>query len=97
MGKASITNLLPDGRAHELSSRLGSELRRRRIAAQLSQGEVSAPLTRSYVSQVEHGRVLPSIPALIVMAERLGTSADEVLRSVNRTLNSEYAARREDR
>jgi transcriptional regulator with XRE-family HTH domain len=63
----------------------------------MSQGDVSAPLTRSYVSQVEHGRVLPSIPALIVMAERLGTSADEVLRSVNRTLNSEYAARREDR
>jgi transcriptional regulator with XRE-family HTH domain len=58
---------------------------------------VSPPLTRSYVSQVEHGRVLPSIPALMVMAEKLGTSADEVLRSVNRTLSSEYAARHEDR
>jgi transcriptional regulator with XRE-family HTH domain len=76
---------------------LGSELRRRRIAARLSQGDVSPPLTRSYVSQVEHGRVLPSIPALMVMAEKLGTSADEVLRSVNRTLSSEYAARHEDR
>lgn len=97
MGKASITNLLPGGRASELSSSLGSELRRRRLAARLSQEEMSAPMTRSYVSQVERGRTLPSLPALIVMAERLGTSADEVLREVNRTLNAEYAARHENR
>lgn len=97
MGKASITNLLPDGRAGELSASLGSELRRRRLAARLSQEEMSAPMTRSYVSQVERGLTLPSLPALIVMAERLGTSADEVLREVNRTLNSEYAARHENR
>ena len=97
MGKASITNLLPGGRAHDLCTSLGSELRRRRIAAHLSQGDLSAPMTRAYVSQVERGRTLPSLPALIVMAERLGTSADEVLREVNRTLSTEYAARHEDR
>jgi transcriptional regulator with XRE-family HTH domain len=97
MGKASITNLLPGGRAHDLCASLGSELRRRRIAAHLSQGDLSAPMTRAYVSQVERGRTLPSLPALIVMAEKLGTSADEVLREVNRTLSAEYAARHEDR
>jgi transcriptional regulator with XRE-family HTH domain len=93
MGKASITNLLPNGRATRFSASLGSELRRRRIAAQLSQDEMSPPLTRGFISQVELGRTMPSLPALIVMAERLGTSADEVLKSVNQALNSEYAAR----
>jgi transcriptional regulator with XRE-family HTH domain len=81
---------LPDGRDGELRRRLGSELRRRRIAARLSQHEVSPPLTRGFVSQVERGRTMPSLPALIVMSEHLGTSADEVLRSVNQTLNREY-------
>jgi transcriptional regulator with XRE-family HTH domain len=93
MGKASITNLLPDGRATRFSTSLGSELRRRRLAAQLSQDEMSSPLTRGFISQVELGLTMPSLPALIVMAERLGTSADEVLKSVNQALNSEYAAR----
>jgi transcriptional regulator with XRE-family HTH domain len=72
------------------------ELKRRRLAARLSQDAVSAPLTRGFVSQVERGRTMPSLPALIVMSERLGTSADEVLRAVNRALNSEYAVGHED-
>ena len=93
MGKASITNLLPNGRATRFSASLGSELRRRRLAAQLSQDEMSPPLTRGFISQVELGRTMPSLPALIVMSERLGTSADEVLKSVNQALNSEYAGR----
>jgi transcriptional regulator with XRE-family HTH domain len=96
MGKASITNLLPDGRARRFSAGLGRELRRRRIAARLSQDELSPPLTRGFISQVELGRTMPSLPALIVIAERLGTSADEVLRSVNRTLSSEYASGHEN-
>ena len=96
MGKASITNLLPDGRDRRLRASLGVELKRRRLAARLSQDAVSAPLTRGFVSQVERGRTMPSLPALIVMSERLGTSADEVLRAVNRALNSEYAVGHED-
>jgi transcriptional regulator with XRE-family HTH domain len=96
MGKASITNLLPDGRDRRLRMSLGVELRRRRLAARLSQDDVSAPLTRGFVSQVERGRTMPSLPALIVISERLGTSADEVLRAVNRALNSEYAVGHED-
>lgn len=96
MGKASITNLLPNGRDRRLRMSLGVELRRRRLAARLSQDDVSPPLTRGFVSQVERGRTMPSLPALIVMSERLGTSADEVLRAVNRALNSEYAVGHED-
>jgi transcriptional regulator with XRE-family HTH domain len=54
-------------------------------------------MTRAYISQVEAGRTLPSLPALIFLAERLGTSADEILRSVNRTLSVEYPDAHEDR
>jgi transcriptional regulator with XRE-family HTH domain len=97
MGKASITNLLPTERASRLRLGLGSELKRRRLAAHLSQGEMSAPMTRAYISQLESGRTLPSLPALIVLAERLGTSADEILKSVNQTLSLEYPDGHEDR
>jgi transcriptional regulator with XRE-family HTH domain len=90
VGKASITNLLTPDRARDLRSSIGSEVRRRRLAAHLSQVQLSAPLTRAYISQVEAGRTLPSLPALIVLAERLGTSAHEILESVNRTLSEEY-------
>lgn len=97
MGKASITNLMPAGRGMQLRAGIGLELRRRRLAANLSQANVSFPLTRAYVSQVEAGRTLPSLPALIVLAERLGTSAEEILRSVNQALNVEYPDGHENR
>lgn len=96
MGKASITNLLPEGRDATIRRGLGREIRRRRLAARLSQEEVSAPMTRGFVSQVERGETMPSLPALIVIAEHLGTSADVVLRAVNRALSEEYAVRHED-
>ena len=97
MGKASITKLLTPERAEHFRSSLGSEVRRRRLAAHLSQVALSSPLTRAYISQVESGRTLPSLPALIVLAERLGTSADEILKSVNQTLSVEYPDAHEDR
>jgi hypothetical protein len=40
---------------------------------------------------------MPSLAALIVLSEQLGTSADEILRKVNVTLNQEYSPRHEDR
>ena len=97
MGKASITNLLPDDRASRLRHSLGNELRRRRLAANLSQEKVSSGLTRAFISQVESGRTLPSLPTLIVLAETLGTSADEILKSVNQALSVEYPVGHEDR
>jgi hypothetical protein len=96
VGKASITNLLPMGRARDLQVGLGSELRRRRLAANLSQDQASGPLTRAYLSGVESGRTMPSLAALVVLADQLGTSADEILRGVNMALNSEYSRGREN-
>jgi transcriptional regulator with XRE-family HTH domain len=97
MGKASITNLLPDERASRLRIGLGIEIRRRRLEAHLSQSGMSSGLSRAFISQLESGRALPSLPALIVLAERLGTSADEILKSVNQALSVEYPVGHEDR
>lgn len=70
--------------------RLGSELRRRRCERQLSQAVVARPFTRSYVSAIENGHVLPSLSALVLLAERLGTTAGEVLDAVNPQLAHVY-------
>jgi transcriptional regulator with XRE-family HTH domain len=88
---------LPSEQARQLRSSLGSELRKRRLEAHLSQLEMGVPMTRGYISQLESGKTLPSIPALIMIAERLGTSAHEILKSVNQALNMEYPDAHEDR
>jgi transcriptional regulator with XRE-family HTH domain len=51
---------------------LGEELRRQRQRRGLTQAAFGAPLTRAYVSAVERGRAVPSIPALEVMLNRAG-------------------------
>ena len=58
----------------EWRGRIGHELRERRVTAGLSQAELGSPLTRAYVSAVERGRVVPSLPALRLMTRRLDTT-----------------------
>lgn len=55
-----------------LALEIGRRLRTERISRGMSQADLGRPLTRAYVSQVESGRTLPSIPALFHLAERLG-------------------------
>lgn len=50
---------------------LGSRIRELRLRAGLTQTELGSPRTRSFISAVEHGRTLPSLRALLQMAERL--------------------------
>ncbi|HET7028810.1 MAG TPA: helix-turn-helix transcriptional regulator [Candidatus Limnocylindrales bacterium] len=83
MGKSSNTILLPEARLEGLRNRLGTEVRARRRAAGLTQSELADPLTKAYVALLEAGRVLPSLPAFIALAERLGVAPDELLREVN--------------
>ena len=80
MGKSSISK---PHRRPELATELGRAIRARRLAVGLSQARLGAPLSRSFVSQVERGRVLPSLPALVLFAERLGLAPGELLDSVN--------------
>ena len=63
---------------------LGLELRERRRGSGFTQEELGAPLTKGFVSAVEHGRTIPSLPALRLMTGRLGVPLGEFLRSVDR-------------
>jgi transcriptional regulator with XRE-family HTH domain len=63
---------------------LGRELRRRRLARHLTQAELGEPLTKAFVSAVEHGHTVPSLPALRLMVGRLDTSLAGFLAAVER-------------
>jgi transcriptional regulator with XRE-family HTH domain len=69
-----------------LSLGLGAAIRERRRAKGLTQTQLGHPLTRGFVSSIEHGRCLPSLAALSLMAERLDMSAAELLDSVKQDL-----------
>jgi transcriptional regulator with XRE-family HTH domain len=65
---------------------LGRVIRRRRLALGLSQANAAMPLSRAFLSLVEHGRLTPSLPSLLILARRLDTSASDILRSVESEL-----------
>src|SRR5450759_2885443 len=69
---------------------LGSRIRELRHRAGLTQAELGSPMTRSYVSAVEHGRALPSLPALLLIAARLGVPVGELLEQMEWTGRDTY-------
>lgn len=83
MRESSITKHLILGRDSLLARSIGAEIRRRRVDLGLSQAEVGAPLTRAFVSAVERGHVIPSLPSLLHLASRLGIDAGALLVTVN--------------
>jgi hypothetical protein len=91
---APVGRMVRDGRLSgdlepAVREAIGHELRRRRMALQLSQGAVGHPLTRSYVSAVELGHAVPSLPALRLMASRLGLSLSEFFAAVEVSMSTE--------
>ncbi len=58
---------------------MGRRIRARRRSLGLTQAELAAPLSKSYVSAVEHGRVLPSLRTLRLIASRLGVGVGELV------------------
>jgi transcriptional regulator with XRE-family HTH domain len=76
MGKSSIYQHSAPGIAGvapaPLDIELGRRIRARRRALGMTQSELAAPLTKSYVSAVENGHVLPSLRTLRLLADRLG-------------------------
>jgi len=58
---------------------LGMAIRRRRLVAGLTQADLAGPFSAAYVSAIERSRIVPSLPALILLAERMGTTASELL------------------
>ena len=89
--QSSISQLLSDQERRLSASldpawrvALGRELRDRRRGSGLTQEALGTPLTKGFVSAVEHGRTIPSLPALRLMTDRLGVPLGEFLRNVDR-------------
>ncbi len=57
---------------------IGARVRRLRLEAGWTQEEIGHPFSKAYVSQIETGRVPPSLALLSVIAFRLGTSIEEL-------------------
>jgi transcriptional regulator with XRE-family HTH domain len=81
MGLSRLTKQRRVGSGPDLAVELGGRIRAAREALGMSQTELGRPLTRAYVSQVESGRTLPSLPALLHLAERLGVAPGLLLQS----------------
>jgi transcriptional regulator with XRE-family HTH domain len=78
-----------------LASAVGLELRRRRVAAGLTQAALAAPMTRAFVSAVERGHAVPSLPALALLVDRLDVSLSEFFSGVQPDMTTAYTARHE--
>ena len=94
MGQSSISQQLPAGGRlsktldPDLRRALGRQLRRLRTDRSLTQGELGSPLTRAYVSAVEAGRTVPSLPALQLMVDRLEIPLSTFFEQVERERSS---------
>lgn len=85
------------GSNSDFSRQLGSLIRARRRELGLTQTQLGHPLTKGFISEVERGRSLPSLGALVLMAERLGVPASYLLgEAVNGALPAVYTARDEN-
>jgi transcriptional regulator with XRE-family HTH domain len=73
-----------------LSVAIGRELRRQRRARGLTQASLGAPLTRAFVSAVERGRTVPSLPALALLADRLEIPLADFFSGVNAEMTVLY-------
>ena len=68
---------------------LGQQLRELRRARAMTQGELGAPLSRGYVSAVEAGRTVPSLPALQLMVARLDMPLSAFFEQVEESRSSD--------
>jgi hypothetical protein len=79
------------GRGTSFARVLGAEIRRRRVAMGLSQDSVGRPLSRAFLSSVESGRSVPSLPSLLMIARRLNSTGASILESVETELEGRNA------
>jgi transcriptional regulator with XRE-family HTH domain len=52
----------------------------------LSQDSIGRPLSRAFLSSVESGRSVPSLPSLLMIARRLNSTGAAILASVESEL-----------
>lgn len=89
MRLSTIAKHLTAGGGSPFSRALGSEIRRRRVALGLSQDSVGRPLSRAFLSSVESGRSVPSLPSLLMIARRLNATGSTILASVESLLEAQ--------
>ena len=65
-----------------LSKKLGENLKRLRLKKKLSQGDLSKSMAvnRAYISNIENGRMNPTLSTLEKIACALGISSSELLK-----------------
>lgn len=56
----------------------------------MTQASLGAPLTRAFVSAVEHGHSVPSIPALALLVDRLDVPLDVFFSGVKTQMTVVY-------
>jgi transcriptional regulator with XRE-family HTH domain len=96
MQQSTIAKQARAGRRSDLGRAIGSELRRRRVAARLTQGSLGEPFSRAFVSAVERGHTIPSVAALAILTDRLGISLDEFFLGVKNDTTIAYNPRHGD-
>src|SRR5688572_8615591 len=85
-----MSTITKHGNDRGIATPLGREIRRRRLALGLTQTQLGQPLTRSFVSAVETGRCVPSLPVLLLMAQRLQVRPGVLIDVVNPALAVGY-------
>jgi transcriptional regulator with XRE-family HTH domain len=61
----------------------------------LTQASLGAPMTRAFVSSVERGRTVPSLPALALLVDRLNLSLSEFFLGVQSHMTAAYTSAHE--
>lgn len=72
------------GHEHEISMRIASEIRKRRLTCGLTQKKLADAIDveRAHVSRVESGRHIPTILTLCDYAKALGCKVSDLLSNV---------------
>ena len=89
MRKSTIAKQSVGGGASTFAVLLGAEIQRRRIELGLSQGRAAHPMSRSFMSRLERGRLTPSLPSLLIIAGQLSTTVAAILAPVESRLVEE--------
>lgn len=99
--KVKLAAVLPQpDEAPEQRPTLGAVVKSRRTAAQLRLVDLAerTGLSASYLSQVEHNRICPSVTALGRIAQGLGVTVGAIFEEVDETTKSSWAVvRRNER
>lgn len=93
----AVSTIFRQHRDARLALAIGEELRGRRLEAGLTQAALARPFTRGFVSAVERGRAVPSIPALALLLGRLGVRFDEFFGGVQSRMTVRYTPGHGDR